>query len=272
MGPAPVAGNRIAPAGSWRIRVSRSQTRRRAKPAEVSLTLSNTNSKLVPTQGTGREMTNRLGDLAIKGTTAGEDCGRTDHADVAALIAAIQAGQNVEANFRILFDRYYTSVRRFFARKGFSADDTLDLTQETFLGIYTGMKSFRREGPFEAWLYTIAGNIVRKRLRARATAMRSGLEISTEEAAVEGRVVTAAPQPLEEAIREDRRAALRQAIAELPDQARKCLTLRIYHELTYDEIAVVMRLKIDTVKAHLFQARERVKQRLRDFAFDEVQI
>jgi RNA polymerase sigma-70 factor (ECF subfamily) len=59
---------------------------------------------------------------------------------------------------------------------------------------------------------------------------------------------------------------MRGAIRELPDQMRKCLTLRIDHELSYAEIAVVMRVKIDTVKAHLFQARKKLEEELRGYA------
>jgi DNA-directed RNA polymerase specialized sigma24 family protein len=45
---------------------------------------------------------------------------------------------------------------------------------------------------------------------------------------------------------------------------RRCLALRVEQDLKYREIASVMRLSIDTVKAHLFQARQRLKETLGD--------
>ena len=58
---------------------------------------------------------------------------------------------------------------------------------------------------------------------------------------------------------------MRQAIEKLPEQMRKCMVLRIYQELAYREIATVMKIKIDTVKAHLFQGRAKLKEMLEGF-------
>jgi RNA polymerase sigma-70 factor (ECF subfamily) len=58
----------------------------------------------------------------------------------------------------------------------------------------------------------------------------------------------------------EQREILRQAIDRLPEQRRKCLVLWVYHELTYEQIAVTMRLAIGTVKAHLAQAREQLER------------
>ncbi|HUP43451.1 MAG TPA: sigma factor-like helix-turn-helix DNA-binding protein, partial [Thermoanaerobaculia bacterium] len=61
----------------------------------------------------------------------------------------------------------------------------------------------------------------------------------------------------------------RSAVAELPDQMRDCLTLRLYHDLAYREIAVIKKLSIETVKAHLFRARKKLEERLGDFALGD---
>ena len=54
---------------------------------------------------------------------------------------------------------------------------------------------------------------------------------------------------------------MRRAVRDLPEQMRECLTLRLYHELSYREIAMVMKVTVDTVKTHLFQARRRSRRR-----------
>ena len=52
---------------------------------------------------------------------------------------------------------------------------------------------------------------------------------------------------------------------------RRCTELRIYQDLSYREIAAVMRLSIETVKVHLFQARKKLKKSLRD-AFEDLDL
>jgi RNA polymerase sigma factor (sigma-70 family) len=74
---------------------------------------------------------------------------------------------------------------------------------------------------------------------------------------------------LEGLLDEERWRALRSAVAELPDQMRDCLTLRLYHQLSYNEIAVAKKLSIETVKAHLFRARKKLQEKLANFALDE---
>jgi RNA polymerase sigma-70 factor (ECF subfamily) len=183
-------------------------------------------------------------------------------------IAAIQSGADFDTSFRIIFERYYRPLQKFFARKGFAAEDCLDLTQETFIGIYKGLGRYRHDARFETWLYRIATTTYLKRLRAGATAKRSCQEVSLDDAGIsEGPAETPGGQ-LAEVLNEERQQAMREAVLELPEQMRKCLTLRVYHELSYKEIAVVMKLKVNTVKAHLFQARSKLQQKLAGYSLE----
>ena len=63
-------------------------------------------------------------------------------------------------------------------------------------------------------------------------------------------------------MRRERLAALREAIAELSPKQRLCMELRVYQERSVQEIAVVLRISPETVKAHLFQARQRLWEKL----------
>ena len=51
---------------------------------------------------------------------------------------------------------------------------------------------------------------------------------------------------------------------------RKCLILRVYHEMKYREIGTVLRLSPETVKVHLFQARRRLQEELGDYFRDAI--
>lgn len=176
-------------------------------------------------------------------------------------IADYQAGRDSERAFQVVFDAYYGPIRRFFGRKGFSPQDSLDLTQETFVGIAKGLKTYRREARLETWLFTIATTTFLKRLRTRATAKRRGQEVEPDDVGADPALAVRGDQ-LDRVLDVEYRRALRRAVRELPEQMRQCLTLRIYQDLKYREIAAIMQLSIETVKVHLFQARKRLRERL----------
>ena len=188
------------------------------------------------------------------------------------LLAELGGSLPSEEGFRRLIALYYNPVHRFFARRGFPPEDCLDLTQETFLGIYTGIRSFRGEAGFDTWVFKIAANACRKRHRFRTAGKRAAQEVSIEvEPGEEPPVLVApTPGPREEVLDRERGRLLREAVERMPDQMRKCLVLRVYHDLRYREIAAALRLSPDTVKAHLAHARRRLQAELGDYFRDTV--
>ncbi len=190
-----------------------------------------------------------------------------DHERIRLAIERWQAGVDREASFRTLVESYYRPVRYYFAKRGFSTEDARDLTQETFLGIYRGLPSFRREARFDTWLYQIAANTCRKALRDRYVQKRR-MEVEAKSMTDLPRDVARPGGPSDAALggvlRREARARLRRAIAALPIKMRTCLAMRVYQELSYREIAAAMRLSVETVKAHLYQARQRLKRELSD--------
>lgn len=189
------------------------------------------------------------------------------------IIEELQAGISFEENFRLLCDLYHRPLYHFFAKRGFPPQDCLDLTQETFLGIYRGIGSFRRDARFETWLFKVATNAFRQRLRRGTADKRTGQEVPLEAESdddrshlrLEERVPAGGPAPGEGIFQKERARLLRQAIERLPAQMRKCLILRVYHEMKYREIGTVLRLSPETVKVHLFQARRRLQAELGEY-------
>ncbi len=185
-------------------------------------------------------------------------------------VAEFQRGVDRERNFQILFDAYYEPARLFLARRVSSPEDRLDLTQETFLRVYKGLEGYRGEAQFGTWVFRIAFNTYLKWLR-RAKADDKGPDAVKGAEELEGAwdddqpvAVSTAESPLDHVLQGERRMVLRRAIEELPEQMRRCTELRIYHDLSYREIAVVMRRSIETVKVHLFQARKKLKGSIDD--------
>lgn len=202
------------------------------------------------------------GERAGGGVRAAERPGA--RAEVHRIVAAYQAGIDRDRNFHFLFASYHRPLQRFFARKGLPPESCRDLTQETFVGIYRGLETYRPEARFETWLYRIATTTYLKSLRSRAAGKRSGQEVAAAD--VEGREAAFEVRggQLDAVLEAERQRALRAAVGELPPKMRRCLKLRLYHELSYQEIAATMRLPVDTVKAHLYQARGKLKERLAD--------
>lgn len=175
---------------------------------------------------------------------------------------AAQAGIDRERNFRLLFERFHRPVEGFFARRGVLPEDCLDLTQETFLCIDRGLKGYRSEDRLSHWVFRIAATTYLQWLRAGRATKRAGLTTTPEAVEAQAPALRLPSRQLEALLDGEQRLALRRVILELPDQMRHCLLLRLDQDLTNSEIATLMRLSPETVKAHLFQARRRLKERL----------
>lgn len=191
-----------------------------------------------------------------------------DEARIDAAIASFKRGGDRERSYRVVFEHYYPPVRRFFARRVFSPEDQLDLTQETFLRVYKGLEGFRQDAKFGTWLFRIAHNTYLKWLRRLRPDEEDPVPLPDATAdpdrwhSAEPSAIATENTALDDALYGERRRLLREAIAELPPQMRESTELRLYQELSYREISQVMRLSVETVKVHLFQARKKLRKGL----------
>jgi RNA polymerase sigma-70 factor (ECF subfamily) len=172
-----------------------------------------------------------------------------------------------DEDFRRLFLRYSPLVHALFRRHGLPPEDSRDLTQETFFRVYKSMGRLRSETKIRAWLFQIANNLWQNDLRYRRAAKRGAGTVplcnpleADDPASFEVVRAAVAPDrdPLSDLLDRERSGRLRHAVAALPPQMRRCVVLRIDHELKYREIAAVLQLSIETVKSQVHQARERL--------------
>lgn len=169
-----------------------------------------------------------------------------------------------------LFGRYYSPVRSFFLRRGFTGEEAADLAQETFTRAYQRLDTLRERESARSWLFAVAINVLRNSLRSLNAAKRSGEEVPFDEAAEPAGETQATPSArgmteetaLDELLTREREELLRRALDELPPRMRQAVLLRVGHELRYREIAELQQVSVDTIKAQMLQARRRLRERL----------
>ena len=186
------------------------------------------------------------------------------------LIRLIQEGVRREESSAELHRLHLSRVQSFFRKRGFNPQEVSDLTQDVFVRVFKGIETFRRESTFEWWLREIAESVYKNELRRRGAEKRDGIEqsldtstFSDEETPHLGlELVATDPSPLELVEHREKLSRIREALRSLPPQMRQCCILRYEKGLKYQEIATIMRVSIETVKAHLFQARRRLAAQL----------
>jgi len=140
-----------------------------------------------------------------------------------------------------------------------------DIGQETFLRAYRSAARYKEMSKFSTWLYTIAINLCRNELRRRKFRTQS-LEAMAEweeRDKIRADIVDEKAKPDRDLERKEIGHMVREAVASLPEKFRTPLVLRDIQDLTYEEIAAMLKLPEGTVKSRINRARLRVKQILR---------
>jgi RNA polymerase sigma-70 factor, ECF subfamily len=143
--------------------------------------------------------------------------------------------------FAELFERYREPVYGFFRRRLRDSARAEELAQETFLAVLRGIERYEPRATFRTYLYAIAFRQLSSEWRR---AKRDTVPIAEELATAE--------DPSES-------LWLRRAIGQLDAAHREVLLLREYEQLSYDEIASLLRIPVNTVRSRLFRARMELK-------------
>jgi RNA polymerase sigma factor (sigma-70 family) len=162
-----------------------------------------------------------------------------------ALVARVRAGD--DAAFEEIYDRYHRGLLAFCRHMLGSREEAEDAVQHSFLSAYRNLLAGDHEIRLKAWLYTIARNRCLSMLRAR----REQVELD------ESRVAEPALEGL--ATEVQRRDDLREMLADLerlPDDQRAALVLFELGDHSQEDIATVLDVRREKVKALVFQARE----------------
>ncbi len=144
----------------------------------------------------------------------------------------------------------YAVVRAILGPQRF--DDVDDVIQLVYLKTYQGLASFRGESKFSTWMYQIA--------RREALDVVSKRRVDTTPVDELERPARADDAPDVATNQRDTRERVERAMAELDESYRTALELRYMAEKSYEEIAVLMRLPVGTVKTYVHRGKLELKR------------
>jgi RNA polymerase sigma-70 factor (ECF subfamily) len=152
--------------------------------------------------------------------------------------------------FEKILDKYEKPLINFIARFIGDRFEAEDLAQEVFLRIYHAAKNYKPKAKFSTWLYRIATNICIDYQRKKK--MRIANEISNSP-----------NESVNELIEKKRiNETIKSSLLSLPPRQRIALTLKVYQNKSYHEIAKILCCSIPAVESLLFRARQSLKQTL----------
>jgi RNA polymerase sigma-70 factor (ECF subfamily) len=164
------------------------------------------------------------------------------------LMQAFQTGSR-EA-FAELFERYREAVYRFFRRRIDHASRAEELAQDCFLAVLRNSARYEPRSTFRSYLYGVAMHMVYAERR------KAGREVSENEKLDQRVDAVGGPAAADTGI------WVRGALEQLQIDEREILMLREYEQLSYEEIGVLLRVPVNTVRSRLFRARLAMREQL----------
>ncbi len=184
------------------------------------------------------------------------------------LMLLVQEGRSQA--YDVLVGRYKNRLFTYLFRLLNDRDEAEEFAQETFVKAYIHAEKYRTVARFSTWLYTIATNLVRNRMR---NLKRRPLTVSlwSENGDDEGKWVDLrddSSRPDDDLERVDLRGIVQDAIERIPSKYRPAFVLREMNELSYEEIAAVTGLKLGTVRSRINRGRAHFKRTVAPFVND----
>jgi RNA polymerase sigma factor (sigma-70 family) len=181
-----------------------------------------------------------------------------DRADMARLAAGHEAALNS------LMERHAGALFGFLCRFVRDEDAANDLAQETFVRVYQHRADFRPEQKFSTWLFTIGGNLARNHLRALGRRPEVPLDGAGEadRPGLGDTLPASGKSPDEQAECTEKQAAVRDAVAQLPDDLREAIVLCELEDRSLAEAAGILATTVKAVESRLYRARQQLRTRL----------
>lgn len=177
----------------------------------------------------------------------------------AGLMRSLADGDDLALNR--LMDAWSRPLITYLTRLTGSAASAKDLAQEAFVRVHRARFTFRPSHRFSTWLFAIATNLARNHARWRGRHPETILE---HESLGELTIAAKDRSPAEQAIANERVAAIQKAVSELPQDMREVLILTTWHGMSRAEIARVQDSSEKAVELRLYRARKLLRELLFD--------
>jgi RNA polymerase sigma-70 factor (ECF subfamily) len=148
-------------------------------------------------------------------------------------------------------------------------EDAMEVAQDAFVRIYRSLGGFRGECEFTTWLHQVVVNLAHNkhrwwRRRGRANTVSLDAPLVVEGGRMEVQMAATADAPDAVVVKAEFVQAISARMAALPVLFREVLVLRNVENLSYEEIAVVLKCSVGTVKSRIARAREALRKSMSD--------
>lgn len=199
-------------------------------------------------------------EASLEPSSAGDD----DSARDLRLMLRVKEG-DTEA-FRELVEAHQSRVIGTVARMLGDEAEAEDVAQQVFLRIWKSAPRWEPAAKFTTWAFTIMKNLVFNESRRRSRRGTVPLETSDDDDAPQRQYADDSVKAPDRAMLDtEHQDAIERAIQELPEVQRMALVLRRYQDVSYEEIAEILKLSVPAVKSVLFRARNELREKLKAF-------
>lgn len=167
-----------------------------------------------------------------------------------------------EKAFEFIVKKYQNKVANLIFKIIGDKNIVEDLTQEVFLRVMESIREYKFGSAIYTWIYRITVNIcideIRKRQRLRAYSLDNTISQNPKS--------EPSYSPIEKAFeRKEMREIIENAISKLPAEYKAVIILREFEDLSYEEIAKILKTRIGTVKSRIFRARKLLAEYLKEY-------
>ena len=163
-------------------------------------------------------------------------------------LAAVYLAGKEEA-LEILIKRYFKRVYNFLVRFVGNAKEAEDLTQEVFLKIWGNLKKFDQRKSFKVWLWRIVRNTGIDHLRRKKIIVFSELANGEDSESFSEKIADESESIIAKIAKRELAETINDHLAKLSEQNRAVLLLRYNQQMTFQEIADLLKEPMDTVKS-----------------------
>ena len=177
------------------------------------------------------------------------------------LVKKVQDGDTNAYN--VLVIKYQYKVAQIISKFVANNADINDIAQDAFIKAYNSINSFRGESSFYTWLYRIVVNAAKTFLESNSKHKNSIDVDSPEFQSIDEQGILASKDTPDRIIEsQELHEVILKAMNDLPKELREAITLREIEGMSYDDMAIALKVPVGTVRSRIFRAREFIESRM----------